>query len=36
MAIQPPPFELSVAKKSKGDDVKLIQQKLGIPVEWKI
>ena len=35
MAIQPPPFELSVAKKSKGDDVKLIQQKLGIPVDGK-
>ena len=29
MAIQPPPFELSAAKKSKGDDVTLIQKQLG-------
>ena len=32
MAIQPPPFELSAAKKSKGDDVTLIQKQLGIKV----
>jgi peptidoglycan hydrolase-like protein with peptidoglycan-binding domain len=35
MAIPEPAFELSVAKKSKGDDVKLIQQKLGIPDDGK-
>jgi len=35
MAIPAPAFELSVAKKSKGDDVRLIQQKLGIPVNGK-
>ena len=32
MAIQPPPFELSAAKKSKGDDVTLIQKQLGTKV----
>ena len=32
MAIQPPPFELSAAKKSKGDDVTLIQKQLGAKV----
>jgi peptidoglycan hydrolase-like protein with peptidoglycan-binding domain len=30
MSITPPPLELSVAKKSKGEQVKTIQQKLGI------
>ena len=30
MALEDPAFELSFAKKSKGDDVKLIQQKLGV------
>jgi len=30
MAITPPAFELSIAKKSKGDDVKLVQQKLNL------
>ena len=32
MAIQPPPFELSAAKKSKGDDVTLVQKQLGTKV----